>query len=159
MSGVRIREMSGGDLDAARAIASDLKDAPHWPRSAYEVVMDPVARPERVALVAEDEERAVCGFAVAALVSDTEAELESIAVEEKRQRQGIARSLFRELSMRMCERGIEDVLLEVRESNSAAQAFYRAEGFLISGRRPAYYSNPPDDALVMRKRLPGAKRP
>lgn len=155
--GVRIREMAEADLNAARAIASNLKDAPHWPRSAYEVVLDPVARPERIALVAEDEHRSIFGFAIAALVSENDAELESIAVEEKQQRQGIARKLFRELTTRMRDRGIENVLLEVRESNAPARAFYGAEGFSIVGRRPAYYAEPPEDALVMRMRLLAAK--
>ena len=157
-SGVRIREMTEDDLGAAREIASNLKDAPHWPHTAYEVVMDPLARPERIAFVAE-KDGDVCGFAIAALVSDTEAELESIAVEEKRQRHGVARALFAELAGRLRGRGIEDVVLEVRESNAAAQAFYRAEGFSIVGRRPAYYSNPPEDALVMRMRLLAAIEP
>jgi ribosomal-protein-alanine N-acetyltransferase len=153
-SGVRIREMREDDVGAARAIASDLKDAPHWPRSAYEVVVDPVTRPERIALVADEEDGSICGFAIAAMVSASEAELESIAVEEKRQRRGTARALFEELTQRHRDRGIEDVLLEVRESNAAAQAFYRAEGFSIAGRRPAYYADPQEDALVMRMVLP-----
>jgi ribosomal-protein-alanine N-acetyltransferase len=48
---------------------------------------------------------------------------------------------------------ITEVLLEVRASNSAALAFYRALGFAIAGRRPLYYADPIEDAVLMELRL------
>jgi ribosomal-protein-alanine N-acetyltransferase len=39
--------------------------------------------------------------------------------------------------------------LEVRASNEAAQALYRAYGFEVAGRRPRYYTDDGEDALVM----------
>ncbi len=41
--------------------------------------------------------------------------------------------------------------LEVRASNTNAIAFYRQMGFEIAGRRPGYYENPAEDAVLMRK--------
>jgi len=41
-------------------------------------------------------------------------------------------------------------MLEVREANRSAQAFYRFLGFSEEGRRPGYYSNPVEDAVLMR---------
>jgi ribosomal-protein-alanine N-acetyltransferase len=39
--------------------------------------------------------------------------------------------------------------LEVRASNDVAQALYRSFGFEVAGRRPRYYSDDGEDALVM----------
>ena len=45
--------------------------------------------------------------------------------------------------------GIVEMTLEVRVSNGAAQALYRSFGFEIVGRRPHYYTDDGEDALVM----------
>jgi ribosomal-protein-alanine N-acetyltransferase len=48
---------------------------------------------------------------------------------------------------------VREVLLEVRRSNVAAQGFYRSVGFVEEGRRPGYYADPIEDAVLMRLRL------
>ena len=51
------------------------------------------------------------------------------------------------------EAGMAQMLLEVRESNRAAQRLYAALGFKQVGRRNGYYApvdhHPPEDALLM----------
>ena len=42
-------------------------------------------------------------------------------------------------------------LLEVRESNQPAIELYRSLGFVAVGTRRNYYSQPQEDALVLRK--------
>lgn len=81
---------------------------------------------------------AVGGFAVARLLLD-EAELLLIAVTPEMRRQGVALLLWIELAERLQASGARTVHLEVRESNLAAQAFYRSRGFAQSGVRPKYY--------------------
>ncbi|MEP6680444.1 MAG: ribosomal-protein-alanine N-acetyltransferase RimI, partial [Chloroflexota bacterium] len=39
--------------------------------------------------------------------------------------------------------------LEVRAGNEAAQELYRRFGFIVAGRRPNYYTDDGEDALVM----------
>jgi ribosomal-protein-alanine N-acetyltransferase len=39
--------------------------------------------------------------------------------------------------------------LEVRASNEGARALYEKSGFRVIARRPNYYTDPPEDALVM----------
>lgn len=51
------------------------------------------------------------------------------------------------------EVGCPDVLLEVRQSNEAAQRLYARHGFVTIGRRRRYYQAPPEDAVVMRLTL------
>ena len=51
------------------------------------------------------------------------------------------------------EVGCPDVLLEVRQSNGAAQRLYARHGFVPIGRRRRYYQAPPEDAVVMRLTL------
>ncbi len=54
---------------------------------------------------------------------------------------------------RVRRRGARECFLEVRESNLAAQSLYAQCGFEPVGKRRRYYSNPPEDALVMRARV------
>jgi ribosomal-protein-alanine N-acetyltransferase len=44
---------------------------------------------------------------------------------------------------------VEEVFLEVRESNRSAQALYLSSGFRPVAQRAAYYRNPKEDALVL----------
>ncbi|MCL4922993.1 MULTISPECIES: ribosomal protein S18-alanine N-acetyltransferase [Streptococcus] len=44
-----------------------------------------------------------------------------------------------------------DIFLEVRESNSAAQALYTRQHFTKIGKRKDYYRNPVEDAVIMKR--------
>ena len=39
--------------------------------------------------------------------------------------------------------------LEVRRSNEVARALYESFGFSVAGVRRGYYTNPPEDALIL----------
>ena len=144
--------MEAGDLDAVLAIAASLKAAPNWPRASYEAAIAPAQSPQRIALVAETGDSQIAGFLVATIIPP-ESELESIAVSASHQRRGIARALFAELQMRLPQQGCREILLEVRASNRTALAFYAALGFVPTGRRPNYYADPAEDAVLMRRDL------
>lgn len=146
---VRIRPMTPADIDAVIAIAAGLRDAPQWPRTAYEAAAAAGVWPQRIALVAETGDAALAGFVVAALIPPS-AELESIAVASRFQRQGVARELLRRLLVDIRPRKCSEILLEVRPSNQPGIAFYNALGFEENGRRPAYYADPREDGLLMR---------
>jgi ribosomal-protein-alanine N-acetyltransferase len=149
---LHVRPMRATDVDRALEIASNLAEAPHWTRAAYLVVLDPLAAPPRIALVAEAGEpgrRRLCGFAVASVVGE-ESELESIAVAADCQRQGVGRRLLTALAAAAREAGARAMLLEVRASNAPALGFYRSLGWSECGRRPRYYADPEEDALLLR---------
>jgi [ribosomal protein S18]-alanine N-acetyltransferase len=80
----------------------------------------------------------VVGHAVASAAGD-DAELQRIAVAPAHRRAGLASALLAEVEQRAAAEGADRLLLEVREDNAPALAFYRARGFAEVGRRPAYY--------------------
>ncbi len=45
--------------------------------------------------------------------------------------------------------GLFEISLEVRESNAPAIALYEKFGFTVAGKRPRFYTNPTETALVM----------
>ena len=150
---VLIRRMTPADLDRVMEIAQSLKDAPQWPRSAYLAALEPETTPRRVALVAEDSVAGVvAGFAVANLLPPG-AELEMIAVAPTAQRRGLARQLFFSLAAELRTAEVFGIILEVRATNQPALELYRRLGFVETGRRPRYYHDPVEDAILMRLRL------
>lgn len=101
---------------------------------------------------------AVCeaaGFALGRVILD-EAELLTIAVDPKAQRQGMGSRLMRGFMHSCHARGVERVILEVAEPNVAAQVLYGRFGFSRSGLRKAYYrlvNGGHTDAIVMEHRI------
>ena len=146
----RIRRMCPEDLDRVMEIAESLKDAPHWPRANYVAALDSDAMPRRIALVTEGTQPGkVAGFAVASLMPP-QAELEIIAVATPAQRHGMAGRLFAQLAAELGKAQVNEVILEVRASNQPALGLYRRLGFVETGRRPRYYHDPVEDAVLMR---------
>ncbi len=90
----------------------------------------------------------VVGFAVASWIG-SQAELESITVAAAYQRRGLARRLFTALLADFRAAGVTEVLLEVRPSNLPALRLYLALGFVETGRRPGYYADPVEDAVLL----------
>ena len=70
-----------------------------------------------------------------------------------RQRRGLGRRLMQALAVELRQSPVVEILLEVRASNQPALAFYRRLGFLETGRRPRYYADPEQDAVLMTMRL------
>lgn len=77
----------------------------------------------------------------------------NIAVHPDFRRKGIGEALVTELIHQLMEAGNECLTLEVRVSNTPAQSMYTKLGFVEVGRRPRYYHNPREDALILRREL------
>ena len=99
------------------------------------------------ARVAELEGR-IAGYLVAWL-GEAEGHLGNLAVIPEARRGGIARALLEDLLAHAGPPGARRIALEVRVSNFAAQALYRAHGFRLAGLRRGYYRDTSEDALVM----------
>ena len=100
-------------------------------------------------LVAEDN-GTVAGYVGSQTVMG-ETDMMNIAVAPEYRRQGIARTLVDKLTEALRSSGSRSLTLEVRASNEPAKALYAALGFTEAGRRPKYYRNPKEDALILRK--------
>ena len=92
----------------------------------------------------------VAGYIGSQSVGD-EADMMNVAVHPDYRRRGIARELVMGLVAALGEKGVHSLALEVRASNAPAIALYEQLGFTQVGRRPNYYRNPKEDALILRK--------
>jgi ribosomal-protein-alanine N-acetyltransferase len=94
----------------------------------------------------------VVGYAAASIVADI-AELQRVAVDPGHRRTGLAASLLGAVVDEARTEGADRVLLEVREDNAGALAFYAAAGFVEIDRRRRYYRDGAT-AVVLRKDVP-----
>ena len=100
-------------------------------------------------LVAE-EDGVVLGYIGSQSVMD-EADMMNVAVHPEHRRRGVAQELVQRLVTGLKEKEVHSLTLEVRASNEPAKALYGKLGFVQAGRRPNYYRNPREDALILRK--------
>jgi ribosomal-protein-alanine N-acetyltransferase len=84
------------------------------------------------------------------------ADLERIAVEPSRRRQGLAAALLSALIQHARERGAARMLLEVADDNTAAVGLYESFGFRTISRRRGYYARDAD-ALIMEREIKEAR--
>ncbi|HVG39507.1 MAG TPA: ribosomal protein S18-alanine N-acetyltransferase [Pyrinomonadaceae bacterium] len=94
------------------------------------------------------------GFAAARLFSD-QMHINNIGVRPEYQRCGIGRALLRAALTTAYRAGARVAHLEVRPSNAGAIALYARHQFRVVGRRPKYYVEPPEDALLMSAEIAG----
>ena len=98
---------------------------------------------------------AVDGDAVAGYIGSQsvmgEADMMNVAVRPDHRRQGIAKMLVEGLVQELIKREVYSLTLEVRASNEPAILLYEQLGFHQVGRRPNYYRDPREDALILRK--------
>lgn len=141
---MNIRRMTLDDLAQVIEIDKVSFSLP-WPERSFrfEITDNPASR----AWVAELDGRVV-GAIVAWLLVD-EAHIATIATHPDFRRRGVASKLLIHALEYMRSEGAITSVLEVRESNSAAQEMYRKFGFEESGRRPRYYRDNSEDAILM----------
>ena len=151
-----IRRATLKDLAAIIFIARASLGAPQWSDWQYKEILRAAvdANATRIVVVAEMRAQ-LRGFCVVSAAAG-EAELESIVVAAGGRSQGLAKKLCVEAFAWAAERGAREVWLEVRQSNDAARYLYLSLGFVETGKRTCYYSEPKEDAVLMRTFLKGA---
>jgi ribosomal-protein-alanine N-acetyltransferase len=124
--------------------ARNFRDALADPQQGLVLVLRGPAPPD-------DPGRGVLAYCSFQTVVD-EMHIHNLAVDPKQQGLGLGRRLL-ELSLAVgARRGAERALLEVRQSNWAAQRLYRSLGFQGVAVRRGYYTHPAEDALILEKR-------
>lgn len=140
---MHVRRLELRDVDAVVAIQSACPEVAQWTTLDYERAV----RGEMACWVAENE-AGIVGFLVARRLVH-ENEVLNLAVRQDARRGGIGAKLLDQAidwSRSLC---VEKLLLEVRASNLVALRFYERHGFAVVGRRPRYYADPVEEALVL----------
>lgn len=144
MSGFRIVTRPAA-VDDARSLA-DLHatcfPAP-WEADLLEIFL---AAPDSLCFVCWEGESAA-GFLLARIAAD-ESEILTLAVDPFARRRGIGRALLTAALAALQARGVRRLFLEVDEANQAAIALYRGFGAEPVGRRPGYYADGGDAAIL-----------
>lgn len=133
------------DIDAVVALENESFTNP-WPRETlvWELANSDVTR---VYVLRDDADRAIA-FCIVWLIFD-ELHINTLAVSPAHRRRGLATLLLREIMAEAAREGARRATLEVRASNTAALELYARLGFAVSARRPGYYANPQEDALIL----------
>ena len=138
------------DVPAIVSLERESPSASHWSEAAYRTAFESGA-PARLVFVCQDDtggtENRLQGFVVAR-INGEDWELENIVVAAEFQRRGLGIQLMQALIRAARERQALQILLEVRESNTAARSFYEKLGFQITSRRRSYYNHPTEDAVL-----------
>lgn len=92
----------------------------------------------------------VVGYCIMYYVLD-EGEIARIAVDDTCKRQGVGRAILKRVEDICREKEITRILLDVREGNDTARAFYRNYGFAEDGIRKNFYEMPKEHAVLMSK--------
>lgn len=90
----------------------------------------------------------VVGFGGFWLIVD-EAHLVMLAVHPQWQNMGLGTALLGHMLVEAHRAGAHRATLEVRASNTVALALYERYGFAVLGRRPGYYKDNDEDALIL----------
>lgn len=143
-----LRDMLASDIDAVLHIEQQVHAHP-WTRGNFSDALDS----GYICKVAELDGQTM-GCAVLMQGVD-DAELLDIGIAAQYQRRGFGRVLLEVMLVLARELGRQRVVLEVRASNAAAIALYRALGFGEIGLRRDYYAaeNGREDALLMERKL------
>lgn len=117
-----------------------------WSMNVFQSELEMMRRGERTYLVARVGSTVV-GYAGLLYAAD-DAHVTNIAVAAFHHRRGVATRLLAELAWAAIRHGSTGLTLEVRVSNTSAQALYERFGFHAAGVRKRYYENV-EDAIVM----------
>ena len=147
----RLRAATAAD-GAALAAIDALGNPSPWSADAFAETLGRAS-----GIVALGARGAIEGFVVFGVAAD-ECEILGIAVLPERRRRGTGRALLEEALLHAARRDAQRCFLEVRASNRAARNLYLRCGFMVDGRRGAYYRDGAggrEDALLMTRELDG----
>lgn len=140
------------------SIASNMKDLQASVTAVYEILSDvypvsPWSEKQILSDMQQDnvdyffvkkDEKIVGFLAISQLAG--ELEITNIAIKKDYQGHGLGSQLLADLDL------VDfPIFLEVRASNTPAQALYKKCGFGIIGKRKQYYHEPVEDAIIMKR--------
>ncbi len=140
-----IESMTVDDIAQVAEIERQIFSIP-WSEKAFR---DSMESDNTIYIVAKENDN-VAGDA-GMYLSFEEGNIANVAVNPLSRRKGIGEKIVRDILNRAYEKGVRDVFLEVRETNSVAIALYEKIGFKEEGIRKNFYDKPRENALIMWK--------
>ena len=144
---VTIDPLIESDLDDVVRIERDSFSVP-WTRKMFH---DELAGNPFASLFVSREGGTIVGYACYWVIFE-ELHIMNLAVSPSHHRRGIASAMMTHAIAHACACGVHEAMLEVRASNVPAIAFYTQFGFQKIALRERYYSNPVEDAMILRRR-------
>ena len=152
MKGWHLEHINHADLEPILVIEQNSFQRP-WGRLSFEgELRDHSACNFAVKSTEVETSGQVIGYAFWHLIAD-EVHVLKVAVTPAWRGQGIASRLLERCFTLSVEQGAKSAHLEVRPSNITAIELYQKLGFERVGRRPKYYTDSKEDALLMMKIL------
>ena len=145
-----VREMTAADVPAVAIIEQSAPD-PWYARQIAEELESDFARCLVLCGNTAGAER-ILGFCTVQEAAG-EATLNAITVAPEARGRGCGEFLLRALLERLAAAGDTEVFLEVRTQNAPAITLYEKTGFVRTGLRKRFYTDPLDDAITMKKEL------
>jgi ribosomal-protein-alanine N-acetyltransferase len=139
---LEIRRLTYADLPGVIAIERRAFTTP-WSLAMFVLEL---SKPDGICLAAMSGDR-LLGYLICSRY-DIVWHVMNVAVDDRLRRRGLALALIEQLFARADTPG-EQYTLEVRASNAPAIALYERLGFRDAGRRPGYYHDNREDAVIM----------
>lgn len=140
---VDISRASMADVDGIAAIEKGCFSHP-WTKEQFQSELSqPYAR-----LLAAKCGESVCGYLDMHIVAHS-ACINNIAVAREYRGRGVGHALMCHAVRQAKAEHCEEIALEVRQSNLAAQGLYQKLGFRAAGIRRDFYRDPPEDGITM----------
>lgn len=144
MSDVQIRWMIRSDLEFVLQIERDcFKET--W---SYDDFLNALRRRNCIGMIAERNEK-ILGYMVYLLEKEA-IQIDNFAVSPLCQRDGIGSQMVEKLRHKLCQQRRHTLIVDVRETNLAAQLFFKSNGFEWSQTLRGHYDD--EDAYQFRYR-------
>lgn len=157
----QVLEMTSEDVAGALLIEKE-NNLSHWSDESYRTE---IKNKDSIALSIKYSGK-LAGFIIARLIITNQAgeqnyeyetEILNIAITKRLQNRGLGQKLLDTFLKTIKTRHVSEIWLEVRETNLQAINFYKKNGFSIQFERKNYYSNPTENALIMKKTIDSNK--
>ena len=146
---ISYREMIALDIPVLVGMEKSIFPESPWSAAQFREELAGVPKTRRY-IVANDG-ATIVGYAGIALAGEV-ADIHTLTVIPEFRRQGIATSMLSDLEAWAESKGVEAVMLEMREGNNEAQPLYEKAGYQAISRRDNYYAKG-IHAVIMRKEL------
>jgi len=159
MENIKILDFAAKDVDEILQIQTEC-NLSVWSRIDY---LEELERTDSIFKVSQTSDEKIIGFVLVRLVVSADvqndsaiiafdsSEILNIAVRQSLQHKGIGQLIFDEILRELERKNISEIWLEVRKSNANAINFYQKNNFEEQFERKNYYSNPIENALVLRR--------